>query len=107
MAVDHWHACVAHERRIQVVVAAAARPWHQDDGRVPLPRFTDWGATYVRPSRERSAVPAVTDVPCPDGPLTHGSMATALCEAVGGLPASLHQEPGGEVAFSVPLRDAR
>jgi len=37
-------------------------------GRVSLPRFTDWGATYVRPSRER---------------------------------------PGGEVAFSVPLRDAR
>ncbi|MFF0363254.1 MULTISPECIES: hypothetical protein [Streptomyces] len=68
MAVDYWHACVAHERRIQVVVAAAARAWHQDDGRVPLPRFTDWGATYVRPSRER---------------------------------------PGGEVAFSVPLRDAR
>ncbi|MFJ3981569.1 hypothetical protein [Streptomyces fungicidicus] len=44
-----------HERRIRVVVAAAARAWHQDDGRVSLPRFTDWGATYVRPSRERSS----------------------------------------------------
>ncbi|MFH8447730.1 hypothetical protein ACH4CD_00715 [Streptomyces fungicidicus] len=63
-------------------------------------------ATYVRPSREWSAAPAATDVPRPDGPLTHG-MAKALCEAVGGLPASLHEEPGGEVAFAIPVRDAR
>lgn len=93
-----------HERRIRVVVAAAARGWLQDEGRVSLPRFTGAGAESVRPRLESD--PAVaTDVPRPDRPLTRG-MAEALCAAVGGLPGSLREEPGGEVGFAVAVRDA-
>ncbi|MFF8596720.1 hypothetical protein ACF061_35950 [Streptomyces sp. NPDC015220] len=95
---------VSHERRIRVVVAAAARGWHQDDGRVALPRFTDWGAEYVRSRQERADATAMTDLPRPDGPLTRG-MAKALCAAVGGLTESLREEPGGEVGFAVAVRD--
>ncbi|WP_217145707.1 hypothetical protein [Streptomyces sp. AC627_RSS907] len=91
-----------HERRLRVVVAAASRGWHQDDGKVSLPRFTDWGAEYVRPRRETEDASAL-DAPRPDGPLTRG-MAEALCAAVGGLPESLREEPGGEVGFAVAVR---
>ncbi|MBD0419307.1 hypothetical protein H0H10_09005 [Streptomyces sp. TRM S81-3] len=90
-----------YERRIRVVVAAAARGWHQDNGRVALPRFTEWGAEYIRPRRKTNAT---ADVPRPDGPLTRG-MAEALCTAVGGLPDSLREEPGGEFGFAVAVRD--
>ncbi|MDT0609127.1 hypothetical protein [Streptomyces lancefieldiae] len=92
-----------HERRIRVVVAAATRGWTQDDGKVSLPRFTGWGSEYVRPRREIEDAAAL-DVPRPDGPLTQG-MAEALCAAVGGLPESLREEPGGEVGFSVAVRE--
>ncbi|MET9777834.1 hypothetical protein ABZ023_26870 [Streptomyces sp. NPDC006367] len=95
-----------YERRIRVVVAAAARGWLQDDGRVTLPRFTDRD-TGLRPRRESDAASGDdprSDDPRPDGPLTRG-MAEALCAAVGGIPGSLCEEPGGEFGFSVAVRE--
>ncbi|MEV7794365.1 hypothetical protein [Streptomyces sp. NPDC087512] len=90
-----------HERRIRVVVAAAARGWLQDNGKVALPRFTDWGSDYARLRRDDTA--AAPGGPGTDGPLTRG-MAQALGTAVGGLPGTLRPEPGGEVSFAVTVR---
>ncbi|WP_416968896.1 hypothetical protein [Streptomyces sp. 4F14] len=90
----------SYERRIRVVVAAAARGFLEDGGKLALPRYADWGAEYAR---SRSEIDADTGrrVPPPDGKLTRG-MAEHLCLALGGLPDTLSEEPGGEVAFSVP-----
>ncbi|MHC5907049.1 hypothetical protein ACVNF4_24590 [Streptomyces sp. S6] len=86
-----------YERRIRVVVAAGARGFLQGGGRLALPRYGDWGA---EDARSRAEADGSRQVPPPDRELTRG-MAEHLCLALGGLPDTLSDEPGGEVGFSV------
>jgi len=83
-----------YARRIRVVVAAAARGFLQGGGRLALPRYD-----HAR-SRAEAEDDGPHQVPPPDRELTRG-MAEHLCQAVGGLPDTLSDEPGGEVGFSV------
>ncbi|MFM9441498.1 hypothetical protein [Streptomyces acidiscabies] len=92
------------ERRVRVVVAAAAKGFLEDGGKLALPRYADWGAEYAR-SRSEIDADSSRRVPPPDGPLTRG-MAEHLCRALGGLPDTLSEEPGGEVGFSVAPAEA-
>ncbi|MET8982439.1 hypothetical protein ABZX85_43360 [Streptomyces sp. NPDC004539] len=92
----------SYARRIRVVVAAAARGFLEDGGRLALPRYADWGAGYGSSHGETEAG-GPGRVPPPDRELTRG-MAEHLCLALGGLPHTLSDEPGGEVGFSIAAR---
>ncbi|MEU7154957.1 hypothetical protein [Streptomyces chrestomyceticus] len=81
-----------------IVAADTAAFMGPGTGNVSLPRHTSWGGG--RPVQD--APPTPGPAPRPDARLTRG-MAEALLAAVGGVPDSLREEPGGEFSFGVPM----
>ncbi|QNP74565.1 hypothetical protein IAG44_37335 [Streptomyces roseirectus] len=79
-----------HGRRVRVVVAAVARGFLEDGGRLTLPRY--W-PTDPPPT-------PTPEVSTPDRELTW-SMAAHLCRTLDGLPETLTEEPTGEAGFSL------